>query len=300
MSVFSHSRLSSYETCPLQYRLRYVDELEIDRRETIESFVGRRVHETLQYLHDRHTEGALLTRQELLTHLDDSWEREWHARVLVVRADRQVSHYRELATRCVSNYYGLNHPFDRGATVGTELAVVFVLDLDRDVHIKGYIDRLVRLAPGMYEIHDYKTSRRLPTQATIDRDRQLALYQMAVHQMMADARQVRLVWHYLAHGRHLRSTRTPESLDVLRKDTLRLIDRIERATWRRQFPAFRSRLCDWCDYRPVCPAWMPVQASFSFPDATRTAARTAAAPTPAVVAEEPCLVAVPSASGPLA
>jgi len=40
----------------------------------------------------------------------------------------------------------------------------------------------------MYEIHDYKTSRRLPMQATIDRDRQLALYQMAVHQMMADAR----------------------------------------------------------------------------------------------------------------
>jgi hypothetical protein len=35
MSVFSHSRLSSYETCPLQYRLRYVDELQIDRRETI-------------------------------------------------------------------------------------------------------------------------------------------------------------------------------------------------------------------------------------------------------------------------
>ena len=299
MSVFSHSRLSSYENCPLQYRLRYVDELEIDRRETIESFVGRRVHETLQYLHDRHAEGALLTRQELLTHLDDSWEREWHARVLVVRSDRQVSHYRELATRCVSNYYGLNHPFDRGATVGTEVAVVFVLDFDRDVHIKGYIDRLVRLAPGMYEIHDYKTSRRLPTQATIDRDRQLALYQMAVHQMMADARQVRLVWHYLAHGRHLRSTRTPESLDVLRKDTLRLIDRIERATWRRQFPAFRSRLCDWCDYRPVCPAWTPVQASFSFPDAARTAARTPAPPATDAVAEEPC-VAVPSASGPLA
>jgi hypothetical protein len=26
----------------------------------------------------------------------------------------------------------------------------------------------------------------------------------------------------------------------------------------------RSRLCDWCDYRAVCPAWNPVQASFSF------------------------------------
>ncbi|HKA24588.1 MAG TPA: PD-(D/E)XK nuclease family protein [Candidatus Eisenbacteria bacterium] len=267
MSVYSHSRLTSYENCPLKYRLRYVDEVDIERRETVESFVGRRVHETLQYLHDRHTEGALLTLQEILTHLDNAWEREWHPRVLVVRAGRRVGDYRDMATRCVTNYYRLNHPFNRGVTVGTELAVVFVLDFDRDVHIKGYIDRLVRLAPGMYEIHDYKTSRRMPSQAYLDRDRQLALYQMAIHQMMADARQVRLVWHYLAHGRNVRSTRTPESLDVLRRDTLRLIDRIERATRRRDFPAFRSALCDWCDFRAMCPAWAPVQTSIPFPAA---------------------------------
>jgi hypothetical protein len=87
---------------------------------------------------------------------------------------------------------------------------------------------------------------------------------MAVHQMMSDARQVRLVWHYLAHGRNLRSVRTPESLDRLRHDTLGLIGHIERATRRADFPAVRSRLCDWCDYRAVCPAWNPVQASFVF------------------------------------
>jgi len=263
MAMFSHSRLASYEACPLQYKLRYIDEVDVRRRETVESFLGRRVHETLQYLHDRHTQGALLTLQELLTHLDDSWEREWHSRVQVVRPDRSIAAYRAFATRCVTNYYRLNHPFDRGETVGTELAVVFVLDRGRDVHIRGYIDRLVRLGPGMYEIHDYKTSRRCATQWDVDRDRQLALYQMAVHQMMSDAHQVRLVWHYLAHGRHLRSTRTPESLDRLRHDTLGLIAHIDRATRREDFPAVRSRLCDWCDYRAVCPAWHPVQTSLA-------------------------------------
>lgn len=264
MALFSHSRLASYEACPLQYKLRYIDEIDVRRRETVESFVGRRVHETLQYLHDRKSQGVLLTLQELLTHLDDSWEREWHASVQIVRRDRTLATYRAFATRCVGNYYRLNHPFERGETVATEMEVVFVLDRDRDVHIRGYIDRLVRLAPGMYEIHDYKTSRRLPTQWDVDRDRQLALYQMALHQMMSDARQVRLVWHYLAHGRNLRSVRTPESLDRLRHDTLGLIGHIERATRRADFPAVRSRLCDWCDYRAVCPAWNPVQASFTF------------------------------------
>ena len=265
MAVYSHSRLASYETCPMQYRLRYVDLIDVERRETVESFLGRRVHETLQYLYDRHSDGALLTEQELLTHLDDAWDREWHDQVQLVRADAKVADYRETARRCVANYYRANHPFDQGHTVATEMAVIFPLDGARDVQIKGYIDRLVRLAPGFYEIHDYKTSRRLPTQAEIDRDRQLGLYQMAVNRMMPDVRAVRLVWHYLAHGRRLRSQRTPEALEQLRGATLSLIERVEEATRRDDFPAVRSRLCGWCDYRSVCPAWNPVQGRLALP-----------------------------------
>jgi putative RecB family exonuclease len=265
MAVYSHSRLAAYETCPMQYRLRYVDLIDVERRETVESFLGRRVHEALQYLYDRLAGGALLTEQELLTHLNDSWEREWHDQVQLVRPDATVAEYRATAVRCITSYYGANHPFDQGHTVATEMAVIFPLDGQRDVQIKGYIDRLVRLAPGFYEIHDYKTSRRLPTQAEIDRDRQLALYQMAVNRMMPDVRQVRLVWHYLAHGRRLRSQRTPEALEQLRCATLALITRVEEATQRSDFPAVRSRLCGWCDYRPVCPAWNPVQGRLALP-----------------------------------
>lgn len=280
MRVYSHSRLASYETCPMHYRLRYIEQVDVERRETIESFLGRRVHETLQYLYDRLSGGALLTLSELLAHLGNRWESEWHDRVQLVRTDVGLESYRGLADRCVRNYYRANHPFSRGRTVGTELAVVFVLDRPSDVHIKGYIDRLVRLAPGVYEIHDYKTSRRLPTQDRLDRDRQLGLYQMAVHQMMADADHVRLVWHYLAHGRRLGSLRSPEALDQLRRQTLILIERIEGAVQRDEFPAVRSRLCDWCDYRPVCPAWVPVQGRLLFPRPEPTTAATAIAEPP--------------------
>ena len=87
MAVYSHSRLATYESCPLQYRLRYIDEVDIKRRETIESFLGRRVHEALQYLYDRRAEGALLTLTELVTHLHNSWDREWHDKVMFIRTD---------------------------------------------------------------------------------------------------------------------------------------------------------------------------------------------------------------------
>jgi putative RecB family exonuclease len=259
MPVFSHSRLSSFETCPLQYRLRYVDQVDIERRETVEAFVGRRVHETLEHLHERILDGVVLSRQEVLTHLQNLWYREWHDQVLIVRPEMTQQDYFKFGERCVTNYYRSNHPFDADRTVGIELAVIFPLDEERDIQIKGFVDRLARVAPGVYEIHDYKTTRRLPKQEGVDRDRQLAFYHMGIEHMMADASEVTLVWHFLAHNRKFRSSRSPEQLRKLRSQTLGLIDHIGQATAEGAFPANRSRLCDWCDYRVMCPAWNPVQ-----------------------------------------
>jgi len=114
------------------------------------------------------------------------------------------------------------------------------------------------LGNGHYEIHDYKTSRRLPSQADVDRDRQLALYQLAVSQRLPDVRSVKLVWHYLAHDRMLVSRRSPEELRALRERIVVLIDTIERATAAGDLPARTSPLCNWCEFKPVCPAHVGV------------------------------------------
>ena len=56
----------------------------------------------------------------------------------------------------------------------------FPLDGDGRYAVRGVIDRLVRARDGALEIHDYKTGRRLPSQDELDRDRQLALYEIGV------------------------------------------------------------------------------------------------------------------------
>ena len=48
--VFSHSSLSSFETCPKKYQFRYVLKVPADT-EGIEAFVGKRVHEVLERLY---------------------------------------------------------------------------------------------------------------------------------------------------------------------------------------------------------------------------------------------------------
>jgi len=254
MPTYSNSRLSSYESCPQQYRFRYVDPVPVPPRESVEAYLGKRVHEALEFLYTRVGEGYKPTLAEVLAHFREAWDREWNESIHVVRAGDTVAGYRLIAERCLANYYRKHDPFEHGRTIGAELMVTYPLDPDRDFHLQGYIDRLVDLGGGHYEIHDYKTSRRLPSQADVDRDRQLALYQLAVTQRLPDVRSVKLVWHYLAHDRRLVSTRTPEQLRALRAEVLTLIETIEAATAQGNFPPVVSVLCDWCEFRPVCPA----------------------------------------------
>ena len=51
MPLYSHSRLSCYETCPFQYKLKYVDRVKSTLGTTIEAFVGSMVHDALEWLY---------------------------------------------------------------------------------------------------------------------------------------------------------------------------------------------------------------------------------------------------------
>jgi putative RecB family exonuclease len=60
------------------------------------------------------------------------------------------------------------------------------------------------------------------------------------------------VWHYLLQNQVRVSRRTPEQLDALREVVCRTIDRIRaEETW----DARPGKLCAWCEYRSICPAF---------------------------------------------
>lgn len=256
--IYSPSRIATYESCPRQYKFRYIDRIPRDE-ESIEAFLGSRVHETLHRLYQELQADTHLSLPELLNYYEWQWQQRWHDQVRIVKQDYSIEHYRQFGQRCLVNYYRANAPFDQGQTVGLEHRVTSSLDSEGQYRIQGYIDRLVSVGPGHYEIHDYKTSGRLPVQDAIDGDRQLALYQLGVEGMLPDAREVELVWHYLAFGRELRSRRSVESLGELRTRTIALIDRIEADA---EFTPVKSSLCHWCAYQDICPIWI------NRPDAT--------------------------------
>lgn len=249
MPAYSHSSIETYTDCPRRYKFRYIERLELPEEVVgVEAFLGSTVHSVLEKLY----KDLLLSRtnslDELLAFYNAEWERNWHEGIMIVKEGFTAEHYRETGARAVSDYYRRYHPFDSTRTLSTEMRVVFQIG---DYTIKGFIDRLSEASPGVYEIHDYKTSGRLPTQDLLDRDRQLALYDIGLRQKFRDIREVRLVWHYLIFDKEFTSVRTEEDLEGLKSDVVGKIQTIEGD---KKFIPKESALCDWCEYYDHCPA----------------------------------------------
>ena len=249
-TVYSHSRLSSFEKCKKQFHYRYVEKRPVET-ESIEAFVGKRVHAVIEKLNHFIGRGLVPSLPKVLARFRSDWDEQFDPdRVRTVRAENPPDFYRDNGERCLANHYRRNYPFDRDESLGIEQHVGFALDGEGRYRVQGIVDRIARTPDGAIEIHDYKTGRWVPSQQELDQDRQLALYQIGIAQRYGMA-SVRLVWHYLLRDQVRVSTRTPEQLDELRARTIELIDRVEAEA---EFAPTPSTLCSWCEFNDVCPA----------------------------------------------
>lgn len=248
MPVYSPSSLSTFEKCPRLYRYAYIERL--PREETVEAFMGSRVHESLWKLYKDLMLSKLNTLEEILAYYHYKWDKKWNDDVRIVK-DFTPDNYRETGAKCVAAYYNQYKPFNQSRTLSLERKIRIDLGGYR---LQGYIDRLAESNPGCYEIHDYKTSQNLPMREHLLEDRQLALYQVGVEEAWDSVDNTELIWHYLVHGKELRLSLKQDELDRLKTDTIALIERLEKAVDEDDFPARDGELCPWCSYRNLCPA----------------------------------------------
>ena len=214
MTVYSHSRLSSFEQCPYKFKLKYIDKVETKLEESVEAFLGSQVHDALEKLYRDLQYQKLNALDELLVYLNDKWQKNWNESIVIVK-DYTPENYRLMAEKFITDYYHRYHPFDQQRTIALEDRILINLDRSGDYKLQGYIDRLAESEDCRYEIHDYKTNSQLPLPEYIQNDRQLALYMIGVKDRYPDAEDIKLIWHFLAFNKEIDSTRTDDELEQL-------------------------------------------------------------------------------------
>ncbi len=249
MTIYSHSRLSTFEQCPKKFKYKYLDKLKPEIEKTIETHLGSAVHKTLEWIYNSVKESeANLKIDDIIIKFTEEWQKEFSENILIVKKQLTARDYFNKGVQFLIDYYYKHAPFKDG-TIACEKGVLIKLE-EGEYEIQGFIDRLVyNLETGEYEIHDYKTASFLPNQERLDKERQLALYSIAIKEIYGKEKEILLVWHFLAHNKTLTSRRTNSELEKLKKETAELIKKVESV---KEFPRNKSMLCNWCEYKNIC------------------------------------------------
>jgi putative RecB family exonuclease len=233
----SYSSINAYETCPAKYRFQYEDRVPTGTSPAL-SF-GDSLHRALYMFHDRPVPVAP-SLAELWASLDDVWVSEGF------RDEAEERLYREHGREVLARYHADNADAYR---IPAALEFRFQVEVE-GVTLSGVIDRMDRLPGGGYEIIDYKTNRRLPPQVRVERDLQLSLYHLAAREVWGIEPE-RLTLYFLLPGQRMSTTRTPASVDDLRRRVATVAERIDAG----MFEPRENPLCDWCDYQRLCPLY---------------------------------------------
>jgi putative RecB family exonuclease len=252
----SPSSFSAFKDCPLAFRFSYLDRL--PQPPSAPASKGTLVHRALELLMlrapaDRTVARALedldRARAELAAHpefveleLDvDEWER-FHA-----EAESLVRRYIELEDPTTVVPIGLE--LRLAATIGR-------------VQLRGVIDRLELDGDGELVVTDYKTGAVPSERYELKRLAGVHMYAAMVQHVLG-RRPVRVQLLYLSKPEAIITSPSEQSVAGVMRKTDALWSAIGRACQRDDFRPNPGMLCNWCAYKPYCPAFGgdPVQAA---------------------------------------
>lgn len=240
----SYSALDTFQTCPLKYKFSEIDKIKTPKSK--EAVFGSTIHSTMKFIH---TPGILSpTLDQAMEHFQNSWNSA------VFEDENEERAAFSQGIKIIQDYYQKNNPANFNI-IDLESRFQIEIGADDDKHIiSGIIDRIDKTEDG-YEIIDYKTTKKMPSQEKVDNDLQLSVYLSAFlaryPKEVEHLDKIKVSLYYLKHGVKLTSQRTLESVQKSQQLFLDTIKIIETG----KFEPTVSPLCDWCGYQNMCPMW---------------------------------------------
>lgn len=249
--ALSPSRAADFKQCPLLFRFRTIDKLEGPPSPA--QARGTLVHAVLEHVFD--LPAAERTPEAAVALLEPRWvalveERPELATMLAEDPALTEETWFAAATTLVERWFTLEDP-TRLEPAARELYVEAEVD---GLTLRGYVDRLDVAADGSMRVVDYKTGRS-PGEAFEGK----ALFQMKFYALVlwrlhgVVPRLLQLV--YLGDGEVVRYAPDEADLRAIERNIRAIWEAVVRAAATGDWRPRTSRLCDWCDFKDLCPAW---------------------------------------------
>jgi putative RecB family exonuclease len=235
MRPLSYSQISLYQSCPLCYKLQYIDGLETKDKGYF-SF-GTTIHKCAEYFFKVKVPPPP-SLEQLLQFYEDNWLSAGY------QSAEEEADYKAYGRELLARFWELHSP-----DFHMPIAVEWMFNIDVEgVKLRGFIDRIDKLDSGGLAIVDYKTDRELFTSDYLSQNLQLTLYQMAVEQSWFLPVERLTLYHFRSNTPCSCPPRDRAQLEEAKRLVLAVAGGIEAG----RFPAIESQRCP-CDFPEHCP-----------------------------------------------
>lgn len=243
----SPSRINDFLNCPQLYKYRAIDQL--PEPPSIEAERGKLIHSVLEDLFELPALDRNL--QSALEILPLSWQRAMRENESLQHLVLDEKEWLDRAEALLSNYFSLENPHTFESTYRE---IHLERDLTDDIYLHGYVDRIDVAPTGEVRIVDYKTGKS-PKPGFEEK----ALFQLRVYALLYwknhGVLPALLQLLYLGDSQVIKSGISEIQLEATERKLRNIGDEILSAIAEEYFPTKKSKLCDWCSFKKICPAF---------------------------------------------
>lgn len=243
----SPSRVSDFNNCPQLYKYRAIDQL--PEAISLDAQRGTLVHSVLDDLFDSNQ--GERTIEKAISLVPQLWKKQIEQLPELALLISNEQEWMDRVDSLLKTYFSLEEPNSFEATY-RELHVE--MNLSQEIYLHGYVDRLDIAPNGQVRIVDYKTGKS-PKPGWEEK----ALFQLRIYALIywrnTGVIPNLLKLMYLGNGQTIKSIPNMAQLEKTEQVLIDIATAIDEALESNVWKPKPSRLCDWCSFKPICPAF---------------------------------------------
>lgn len=233
----SASSMKTFDQCPRKYYYNYIDKQPKKTWDHLD--LGNLCHKALEIFHQGQVEGKLdkMMPSELMKKAFYEAKKDFNVKYSVIQEafDLVGKYLTALNNDRLPNVYKVEKDFN--------------FHIADDVKIRGYLDR-VDIEGNDYHIIDYKTTK---NEKYLD-PFQLTVYGLWLQKEFPDVEQFKGSYLLLRHNSKLKSYDiNKEDLKKCKAKILKFAEQIKDCKQQDIWVPIPTPLCNWCDFKAICP-----------------------------------------------